>query len=145
MPRERLILPEALKIFLALARLQGLFRGVRIKMKLLTEKISRSELDAMAQLRFGNLVKGVVDVDRNLIVLDAELHADEESFLLESGSQQKDLWGINLYPEFPLEDDNFVEFDSMINLRPLDNNRSRSVEDPEIRSRILSIVREWVR
>jgi hypothetical protein len=55
-------------------------------MKLLTEKISRSELDGMAQLRFGNLVKAVVDVDRNLMVLDAELHADEESFLLESVS-----------------------------------------------------------
>jgi hypothetical protein len=113
-------------------------------MKLLTEKISRSELDGMAQLRFGNLVKAVVDVDRNLMVLDAELHADEESFLLESGSRQQDLWGINLYPEFPPEDENFVEFDSMINLRPLENNRSRSVEDPEIRKRILRLVREWI-
>jgi hypothetical protein len=118
--------------------------GILIEMKLLTGKITLSQLHEMAQLRFGNLVKAVVDIERSLIVVDAELHSDQESFLLDQGSRQKDLWGINLYPEFPIDDENFVEFDSMINLRPLENNRSRSVEDPVIRDRILRVVREWV-
>jgi len=113
-------------------------------MKLLLDKITRAELQAMAQSLFGNMVKAVVDVDKNLVVLDAELHSDEESFLLERGSRQQDLWGINLYPEFPHDDGNFVEFDSMINLRPMGNNKSRSVDDPKIRARILEIVRQWV-
>ena len=95
-------------------------------MKLLQEKITRDGLQAMAQNRFGNLVKAVVDVDRNLLVLDADLHADQEAFLLENGSRQQDLWGINLYPEYPLDDENFVEFDS------------------KIRKRILKLVRDWV-
>lgn len=113
-------------------------------MKLLTEKITLSELQEMAKNGFGNLVKAVVDVERNLMVVDAELHADQESHLLECGSHQRNLWGINLYPEFPRSDDNFLEFDSMINLRPLEGNKTRSVEDPDIQKKILSIVMEWV-
>ncbi len=75
-------------------------------------------------------------------VADAELHADEEALLLEAGSEQTDLWGINLYPQ--LEGDNFIEFDSMMNLRPSRGNRSRGVEDPALRERIRAIVRELV-
>lgn len=113
-------------------------------MELLTEKISLTGLKDMATRTFGNLVKAVVDVERNLLVVDAELHADEETFLLENGSRQDDLWGINLYPEFPKSDENFVEFDSMINIRPLADNKSRSVDNPDIRAKILRIVGEWV-
>jgi hypothetical protein len=98
----------------------------------------------MADHMFGNLVKAVVDIDKKIIVLDAELHSDQESFLLENGSEQRNLWGINLYPEFSKDDDNFIEFDSMINLRPSDSNKSRSVENPEIRKLIIEIVRNWV-
>jgi len=113
-------------------------------MKLLEQKITNNELSEMADHMFGNLVKAVVDIDKKIIVLDAELHSDQESFLLENGSEQRNLWGINLYPEFSKDDDNFIEFDSMINLRPSDNNKSRSVENPEIRKLIIEIVRNWV-
>lgn len=113
-------------------------------MKCLTEKITTSELQAMAEATFGYFVKAVVDIERRLLVVDAELHSDQESYLLERGSRQSDLWGINLYPEFPKEGENFIEFDSMINLRPLDGNRSRSVDDPETRGRIAAIVKEWL-
>ena len=94
----------------------------------------------MAEKMFGDMVKAVVDVGRGVMVVDAELHADEESALLAQGSKQKDLWGINLYPELGKEHKDFVEFDSMINLRPSQNNRSRSVDDPEIRKAILAII-----
>ncbi len=113
-------------------------------MRLLTEKITQAELQEMSRRVFGNLVKAVVDVEKNLLVLDAELHSDEEGYLLDRGSRQQDVWGINLYPEFPVGDENFVEFDSMINLRPLENNHSRSVDDPAIREKILKIVRDWI-
>lgn len=114
-------------------------------MKCLSEKISTAELLEMAAGKFGNLVKAVVDIEKSLMVVDAELHSDQESFLLDMGSQQEHLWGINLYPEFAKEDENFIEFDSMINLRPMDNNRSRSVEDPEIRKKVIAIVGDWIR
>lgn len=111
-------------------------------MKLLDQPISLSDLKAIAKHSFGDLVKAVVDVRQGLIVIDASLHADEEAFLLEHGSDQADLWGINIYPDLPGED--MIEFDSMINLRPSYGNMSRSVDDEEIRRKIEAIVRTYV-
>jgi hypothetical protein len=105
-------------------------------------KITIDELKQMAEQMFGDMVKAVVDIDRKILIVDAELHADQESYLLEKGSRQRDLWGINLYPDNKGED--FIEFDSMINLRPSQGNRSRDVEDPETRNRIIEIVNERV-
>ncbi len=105
-------------------------------------RIRLEELSKMAEDMFGDLVKGVVDLCRERMVVDAELHADEEALLIEQGSDQADLWGINLYPN--LEGDGFVEFDSMINLRPSLGNRGRGVEDPAIRDRVLQIVKDLV-
>ncbi len=96
----------------------------------------------MAAATFGDLVKAVVDVDRELIAVDGELHSDLEAELLEDGSRQTDLWGINFYPE--LTGDEFIEFDSLINIRPSQGNRSRDVENEEIRKKILSILAERI-
>ncbi len=101
-----------------------------------------SELKQMAAAMFGDMVKAVVDVDRELVALDAELHSDLESLLLEDGSKQRNLWGINLYPE--LQGEAFVEFDSMINMRPSQGNKSRSVVDEEVRKKILAVVKKRV-
>lgn len=79
-----------------------------------------------------------MDVKKKIMVIDASLHADEEAFLLSGGSIQQDLWGINLYPE--LKGEEFIEFDSMINIRPGQGNTSRGVDSPETRAQILSIV-----
>lgn len=111
-------------------------------MQLVTQKITISELTEMSKKMFGNLVKAVVDVEKKIMAVNADLHADEEAFLLENGSQQKDLWGINLYPE--IQDENWIEFDSMINLRPSQNNRTRNVDDPKIQEQIIKIVNELV-
>ena len=92
----------------------------------------------MAREGFGDLVKAVVDVARGIMAVGGELHADEEAMLLERGSLQRDLWGINIYPEITGPDR--VEFDSMINIRPAQGNRSRSVDDPVVREQILGVV-----
>jgi len=103
------------------------------------DKISVRELTDMAEKMYGNLVKAVVDLKLGLLVVDAELHSDEEYYLLEQGSEQGNLWGINLYPqEYGTE--KFIEFDSMINIRPRQQNMTRGVEDKEIREKIISLV-----
>ncbi|HAH21355.1 MAG: hypothetical protein A2Y00_01880 [Omnitrophica WOR_2 bacterium GWF2_43_52] len=107
-------------------------------MKIITESITLNEIKAMAAATFGNLVKAVVDVEKELIAVDAELHSDLEALLLEDGSKQKNLWGINIYPE--IQGDDFVEFDSMINMRPSQGNRSRGIENEELREKIIAIV-----
>ena len=81
-------------------------------------------------------------VERGLVAVDAELHSDLEALLLEAGSKQKDLWGINLYPE--LAADQFVEFDSLINLRPSQGNKSRGVESEGIRKKIIAIIEKRI-
>ncbi len=101
-------------------------------------KIDRNELGEMTQKMFGSLVKAVVDIKKEIMVVDAEMHADEEAYLLENGSRQQDLWGINLYPK--MTGDDFVEFDSMINLRPSQGNRSRSIDNQETQKQIIKIV-----
>lgn len=105
-------------------------------------KISIAILKEMSSKMFGNLVKAVVDVEKEIMAVDADLHADEEALLLEKESEQKNLWGINIYPE--ITGDDFIEFDSMINLRPAHNNRSRGVENSAIQQKIVGIVNELV-
>ncbi len=95
-------------------------------------------LKEIAQQQFGDMVKAVVDLKRKVMAVGAELHADEEAFLLQQGSAQGDLWGINIYPDLTMPDQ--LEFDSMINIRPSQNNRSRSVEDPAVREAIVALV-----
>lgn len=112
-------------------------------MLIIDKTISNNELKEISKTIFGDMVKGVVDISREIIAIDAELHADLEAFLLESGSKQEYLWGINFYPE--IEGEDFLEFDSMINIRPSQNNRSRSVDSEEIRNKITEIVKKWIK
>ncbi len=113
-------------------------------MKLVDDNITISELQTMSEKMDGSLVKAVVDIEKRIMVVDADLHADQETFLLENGSEQKNLWGINLYPAQKGTDD-WIEFDSMINLRPSQNNRSRYVENAEIREMIINIINMLVK
>lgn len=111
-------------------------------MKFIDSKISKKEIKDMAEERFGDMVKAVVDVELEIMVAGGELHADEEAMLLERGSKQENLWGINIYADKP--DNERIEFDSMINIRPRQNNRSRDVLDPAIREKITVIVNNLV-
>ena len=105
--------------------------------------IARHDLEELASARFGDMVKAVVDVVRGVMAISGELHSDEEAMLLEDGSRQADLWGINLYPAETGPD--WIEFDSMINVRPSQNNRSRTVEDAATREAIHRVVQSLVR
>lgn len=106
--------------------------------KIVSQRITRDDLERMAAAIFGNMVKAVVDVDRELLAIDGELHSDLEALLVEDGSKPQSLWGINLYPE--MQGDDFVEFDSMINIRPSQGNKSRGVENAQTRDKIVQVV-----
>jgi len=88
------------------------------------------------------MVKAVVDVEQGIMAIGGELQSDEEAMLLDQGSAQRSLWGINLYPEKPMQE--WIEFDSMINVRPSGGNRSRYVESAEIRAAVTKIVNRLV-
>jgi hypothetical protein len=101
--------------------------------------ISIKELQQMADKMYGSLVKADVDVAKGILLVDMEMHSDGEAYLLENSSRNADVWGINLHPA-KFGTDEFIEFDSMINLRPSQDNRSKGVDDPDMRQKIIEIV-----
>lgn len=110
--------------------------------EILRQATDRTRLAQLAADQFGDMIKAVVDVDRRVMAIGGELHADEEAALMEDGSRQEHLWGINLYPAESTEA--WIEFDSMINVRPSQGNRSRSVDDESLRARIRRVVDDLV-
>ena len=110
--------------------------------RIVRERLTRSELVTIASEQFGDMVKAVVDVEREIMALGGELHSDEEALLLDDGSSQSNLWGINLYPS--ADEADWIEYDSMINVRPSQGNRMRGVEDAGLRAKIRRIVNELV-
>ncbi len=112
-------------------------------MKIVDKEIKKEELKKMSESFAGGLVKVVVDIEKEIMVVDAPMHADEEKELLDMGSFQDNLWGINLYPE--LSDEDFIEFDSMINVRPRLNNFTRGIDDDDLRIKIISVINKLVK
>ena len=113
-----------------------------MEIRIIRNAITRTDLKEMAKLQFGDMVKAVVDVEQGIVAIGGELHSDEEAMLLDQGSMQRNLWGINLYPEKGVQE--WIEFDSMINVRPSSGNRSRYVESSEIRAAVMKIVNRLV-
>lgn len=105
--------------------------------------ISVSELTGLAERMYGSLVKADVDIAQGTLIVDMDMHADGEAYLLEHGSKQEDLWGINLHPG-DYDTDNFIEFDSMINIRPRQKNSTRDILDESVRAKIHEIVEKAV-
>lgn len=112
--------------------------------KIVKDSITRKELVEMASEEYGSVVKAAIDVEQGIMAVGGELHADEEVLLMEQeGSKREHTWGINIYPKNPEE--NWIEFDSMVNLKPAFGNRSRAVESLQVQGRIKEIVKRLVR
>jgi hypothetical protein len=109
---------------------------------LLRAPADRGELRRLVSLVFGDMVKYVVDVERGVIALGGELHADAEALLLADGSAQADLWGANYYPG--QGEDSCIEYTSLINISPARGNRGMEVLDPAIRQRIRELTLAFV-
>ncbi|MBU0713641.1 hypothetical protein KJ762_02445 [bacterium] len=105
---------------------------------LIDKKIDTITILKLCQAHFGNFIKFVADIDRKVIAAGGEMHADAEVLLLNNGSKQVSLWGANLYPEN--EPEKRIEFESFINIRPLDDNMALTVQNAEIRHKIKNLV-----
>ena len=111
-------------------------------MRILDSKITKQELIEKYLAYFKTLTKVVVDIEKRILAIDAELHSDLEAYLIEHGSNQENLWGINLYPNKPKDD--FIEYTALINIRPHQNNRSMEIEDTNIKEKIKNIIASLV-
>ena len=115
-----------------------------MKIKVIKNAITRIELIKIAREGFGEMVNGVVDIEQEMMAVGGEMHMDEQMLLIEQeNSKQEFVWGINLYPE--ITGDDFIEFDSMINLKPAFGNRTRGIDDPETKKKIVEVVKKLVK
>jgi len=113
-------------------------------MKIVKDTIEISELRELSKKMHGNLIKAIVDIEKGIMAVDAPMHADLFEYLMrQEHSEPQYLWGINFHPDAKEED--FIEFDSMMNIRPGLGNKSRGVESEELRNKIIAVVKKLVK
>ena len=118
-------------------------KEINMEIKIVKDSISKKELIDIAEKQFGDLVKAVIDIEQMIMAIGGELHADGEVALIEQeGSKREHIWGINLYPG--KKEEEWIEFNSVINLKPVFGNRSRGIDNPEIQKKIRNIVEKLV-
>ncbi len=103
---------------------------------LLRERATKEQINEMLDT-LNSYIKLAVDIEKGILAGGGELHADCEAILLENGSRQIDIWGADWYP---LTQE--VGYESLINIRPRQNNRSMEIQDPVIRTRVAQIVEQ---
>jgi|SRR3989338_6622048 len=113
-----------------------------MEIQIIKDKISQAEIKELARQTFGDMVKVVVDVERSLMAAGGEMHADCEQVLLDNGSSQGNLWGANIYPDSTGDD--FIEYKSLINIRPKIGNRSMNIEDESTRFKVKSVITSFI-
>jgi len=109
-----------------------------MEIHIIKDKVTAEELRKYANESFGDMVKAVVDIEKRIMALGGELHSDGEAFLIEDGSDQKNLWGINIYPESPKEE--MIVYTSLINIRPSQGSRSMEIKDEMLKKNIADII-----
>jgi len=113
-------------------------------MKIVKDQLPISELQEMAKNMHGDFVKVIIDIEKEIMAIDAPMHSDLLEFLIkEENSEPKNLWGINIHPD--KKDNDFIEFDSMMNFKPGFGNRTMGIESEEIRNKIIDIINKLVK
>jgi hypothetical protein len=106
--------------------------------RIVTETISTSELKTLGKKYYQGMIKGVVDVQKKVVVFGGEYHMDANKVLLENNSKQKDVWGFNI--RFDKPKDEWIEYTSLINIRPKQGNTDMEVHDEELRLCMKTII-----
>jgi len=106
-------------------------------MKLVESPLSKEELKEIRN-QYGNYIKVTVDIEKEIVVLGCELHADGEKILLEKGSSQVDIWGGGIDLESKI-----IDATAVLNLRPRFENTSIEILDKKRREAFLKIVKRY--
>ncbi len=104
---------------------------------IIKDKISKKELENIFDNSFGTMVKVVADVERNILSAGCEFHIDCAEELVDDGSLQKNLWGANLYRH-----NLNIDFISLINIKPIEGNRSMEIQDPVTKRKVEKIIKK---
>ena len=113
-----------------------------MNIKIIDSKIPNKDLQEMAKEFYGSMIKGVVDVEREILAMGGEYHMDANNILIENGSVQQNVWGFNWY--FDKVDDKNIEYISLINIRPMQGNRTMEVQDSILRDKMKLIILKYL-
>ena len=116
-----------------------------MKIKIVSDQISTEEIRELAQEFYVNMIKGVVDIEKEVIALGGEYHMDANVFLLEKGSKQENVWGFNIHLHKQKDSEEWIEYTSLINIRPNQGNRSMEIQDEDIRQKIKEILNKLIK
>ena len=109
-----------------------------MKIKVITKPITRAQAHEIGKEFYDDMVKGVVDIHKEIMGVGGEYYMDANTVLIEHGSVQGSVWGFNVYPQRKREE--WIEYTSLINIRPAVENRTMTVEDKAIRDRMKKII-----
>lgn len=113
-----------------------------MNIRIIKDKITKKELEELAEEFYVEMVKGVADIEKGIIALGGEWHIDANQVLIEDGSKQENLWGFNIYIDKSKPER--LEYNSLINIRPRQGNKNMEIEDEEIKNRIFEIINNLV-
>ncbi len=113
-----------------------------MEIRIVKEPVTRNILEELMKAHYRTFVKGVADLERGIIALGGDWHMDANTALIADGSEQKNNWGFNVYPD--KTGDEAIEYDSLINIRPAQNNRTRELQDPQLRVAVRALVAKFV-
>lgn len=111
-----------------------------MEIRIVADNISIGELQKIAEEFYGNMIKGVVDIEREVIAMGGEYHIDASTVLNEAGFKQENIWGFNINLDEEKDSDSWIEYVSLINIRPAAGNKSMYIEDDKIKSRVKEIL-----
>lgn len=111
-------------------------------MRILKKQIPMSEVRTLAQEWYGTMIKGTVDITENKVALGGDYHMETYELLVLDGSNHNNIWGFNI--RFDGDQEDLLEFDSLVNIKPALGNKSRSVEDSKIIGRATEIIHSWI-
>ena len=106
--------------------------------RIVEDTISVDDLQEIAKEFYYPMVKGAVDIQKEVVAFGGEYHMDANNVLVEFGSTQEDVWGFNLYLDRTKDD--WIEYTALINIRPINKNSAMEIEDPGLRSKMKSII-----
>jgi len=113
-----------------------------MQIRIITEPIPLVEVEELAKDTYTTMIKGVVDIEKAIIALGGEYHIDANNKLTEMGSKQPDIWGFNI--QFDKIGDEWLQYTSLINIRPAVGNRGMLVKDQRIQKRMREIIESLI-
>jgi hypothetical protein len=115
-----------------------------MNIKVIKDNVKIDDLIELAKETYHPMIKGVVDIENEIMAFGGEYHMDANKVLLEQGSVQSDVWGFNVYLNKGDDRENWIEYMSLINIRPLQNNFDMEIQDKEIKNKIKNIINKQI-